>query len=65
VHLLIFCNYSAFLNDSYLFFLIKKETKKIKASDNFGNNVRLNRYILESILTFKTVLNCMKHYRGQ
>ena len=33
--------------------------------DNFGNNVRLSRYILESILTLKTAKNLLKHHTGQ
>ena len=33
------------------FFLDRKRNKKIKAAQNFGNNIRLNRYILESIVT--------------
>ena len=33
------------------FFLDEKRNKKIKAAQNFGNNVRLNRYILENIVT--------------
>ena len=40
----------------YLFFLIKKETKKSRLTDNFGNNLRLSRYILGSIITLKTAL---------
>ena len=46
---------------SFLFFLIKKETKKSRLTDNFRNNVRLSRYILESILTIKTALYLLKH----
>jgi hypothetical protein len=49
----------------YLFFLIKKETKKSRLTDNFRNNVRLSRYILESILTIKTALNFLQHYVGR
>ena len=49
----------------YLFFLIKKETKKSRLTDNFGNNVRLSRYILECILTLKTALNFLKDYTVQ
>ncbi len=33
------------------FCLDTKRNKKIKAAQNFGNNVRLNRYILENIGT--------------
>ena len=44
----------------YLFFLIKKETKKSRLTDNFGNTVRLSRYILESILTLKTAMSKLK-----
>jgi len=39
------------------FFLDKKRNKKIKAAQNFGNNVRLNRYILENIGTINIALN--------
>ena len=49
----------------YLFFLIKKETKKSRLTDNFGNNVQLSRYILESILTLKTAFNYLKDCTGQ
>lgn len=41
----------------FLFFLIKKETKKSRLTDNFRNNVRLSRYILGSIVTLKTALS--------
>jgi len=41
--------------------LIKKETKKSRLTDNFGNNVRLSHYILENILTVKTAFNFLKH----
>ena len=34
---------------------MKKETKKSRLTDNFGNNVRLNRYILGSIVTLKSI----------
>ncbi len=37
------------------FFLDKKRNKKIKAAQNFGNNVRRNRHILENILTYNIV----------
>lgn len=54
-----------FIEGFLSFFFIKKETKKSRLTDNFGNNVRLSCYILESILTIKTALNSLNQSANQ
>jgi hypothetical protein len=36
----------------YLFFLIKKETKKSRLTDNFGNNLPAGRQVYGSVAIF-------------
>ncbi len=50
------------LIDIYYFFKGIRESAISRLTDNFGNNVRLSRYILESIITLKTAFELIESF---